>query len=364
MPYLCCLCICFLFFYIFEGNIFKTKLNHNAVKFILVLPLLYCTLFLGLQYAVGTDYYSYYSIFENPKVNNYYANYKKEYGFVFIASVVQSFLHPQWGFVFLAAIQMFCFYLFILQSSFKRIDLFFLCFFCFCTAFMNQTNILRQYTAAYIFLAGVYFIYKRNILLYIITIILCSLFHRSSLLLLLFYGIFSLQYRFRSVYFFMFEFCLVLLISVIGIDTVIEKVVKLTIYSSYLGSAYNNKSRSLLNTITKIIYAPFYIHFLLVYAKKVKEESKNNFLISIGFFSYCFKLVAGTSFYLGRFASYIEIFSCLPLYFYLLEIIKSKKIYSRLLYFFIIFCVALGPFILKTCIFPSGEYAYKSILTR
>lgn len=366
--FLCAIISVFMFAYI-ETNQFKCvsaqykfSINKSVVYSVLIVLLLYWTLLLGLQYEVGADYNSYIDIFSKLlRVDTYRT--QKEYFFYYIAYfIVNNHIPPQLGFVVIAFIQCLFFFIFIRKLGLKYNFIFIFLYFFVCTAFYNQTNGIRQFVSANIFLVAVYYAYKKNIAFYMLSIILAAMFHRSAWFLMPFYFIFNISYN-KTVLFIFLSVSIV--ISLISLDSLLESLYNLAgikMYARYFNSSFRDYHFSLINKLTKYIYIPFYFLSLLSYNKL---SNKDRWFYNAGFLSYCLKLIALSSFFIFRFALLFEIFLIFPLYYFVLYLIKRKNsgYCFNLILLFLFIATGFGLLCAKLLVFPTAEYKYQSIFS-
>lgn len=162
----------------------------NSIDFIPYLILIFIT---GFRYNVGTDYNGYVFNF-NYLMNNDIP--RIEYSFKFIVKVAHLMgFNQQFIFFVYAAIT----YVFIFLSVkyFDRvakyrhiITLFVLQYFLF-----NGFNTVRQMVAVAIFFYAIRFIVNKNLIRYIIWILIASFFHKSAAICLIFYFILNLNIK-------------------------------------------------------------------------------------------------------------------------------------------------------------------------
>lgn len=261
MAYVCCTLYSFLLFYLLVGN-YQCKsivLTKKAFKFVLLFPAFYWILQLGMQYYVGSDYPTYYKLFETNKTGLYQKSF--EYSFVFICDFINKLnLPPQTGFFIVSFVDVLFFRLFLFKFDFERPDLVLLIYFCCATAFVNQQNALRQYAAMNIFLFAFYYVYKRKFLKFLFLILFSFTFHRSAILLFVVYP-FANFFRKQNEKLCIIELLLGVLFCFKGIDSLVVWFVKFTPYAFYLDSDYflEGNRKSILNIATKLIYLPFFL---------------------------------------------------------------------------------------------------------
>src|SRR5690606_24268939 len=101
----------------------------------------------GLQYDVGTDYFSYINIFEDSSRHQFYIN-RGEYLFAYL-NIFLNWLELPAQSVFLAISFIQAVLVFIYFKSIKKkgfiLALFFIAFICVTNIYNNQLNALRQY---------------------------------------------------------------------------------------------------------------------------------------------------------------------------------------------------------------------------
>ena len=363
MVYLLCSAFSVLIFIVTKYTEGKScgKLSHDSNKVLLFLPFVYWVVLIGSQYYVGTDYPTYYSYFLTGDVDLYW--YKKEYLFALIAETIYKYrLNPQLGFVVFAFLQFAFLCLFVNKYKFKRYDLLlFVYFFC-GTVFINQTNAVRQYTSMYIFLFSIIYIYKRQFIRYLLFVILAAMFHKSALFLVLFYFLNFLLKKYSIKLFSLYTIITVILIFT-GIDFFAIKIVERTIYEGYLNTSYflDNNRMGYISLITKLIYLPFYLR---LFGLNIVLNDKEKYFIHFGSVCYCIKLISMSSFFLGRFAMYVDFLSYIPFYYYMLYLVENKNINKnyRLFELFVFLSFTIGPYLVKVLIFPNKEYIYNSVL--
>lgn len=367
-------CALYAVFIFYNARITKEKsinltFSKGAKTFLLLILVVYWTLLLGLQDNVGTDYPNYYRYFDTGDTGLFYRN--KEYGFLIIANfIARCNWDPQVGFIIFSCIESLCFVAFLLQMRIEKIELFLFIYFCCGTSFINSQNALRQYAAMYVFLLAIHYLIKKaslkNIIMFVIVVIVASLFHRSAILLLTFYLVKPLL-KVNNKRIWMLALIISIVICVKGIDTLVVAFVRNTPYKSYLDSAYflEGNRRNMVNIITKLIYVPFYFHYLMRGYSELRND-RYKYLVNIGYICFCFKIMSMSSFFLARFALYFDCLGYIPLYFYFRWLLENNKMHNgnRILVLLIFVCIIVGPFMLKTLAFPKNEYLYKSIILK
>jgi hypothetical protein len=373
MQYFVCAGVSVFFIYYLEHNGCKLQKrgisfttnsipsDRSILSFAFGFLLIYWMLLIGLQYNTGTDYYSYIKIFSSLQEAEVY-RVKKEYLFYYLAVLlINKNVNPQFGLVIIALIQFSLFFWFLKNIQLKHYSFFLFLYFFVSTSFYNQTNGIRQFSAVYFFLTAVWFLYKRRFVYYFLFIILGGLFHRSAYFLLPLYFVNRLFSKTKFYYALLFGS---FFISIFGIDFILTIIAESTkIYSHYLTNDYGTKNIPIINKITKYVFIPFYMVSIL--SRRRLTGKKDIFFYNLGFISFCIRIAFLSSYALNRFAYYFEILSIFPLYYLLIYLFKENGLYKsdRLFIISLFFILSISLFCIKIFVFPSGEYAYKSIFS-
>jgi len=315
-----------------------------------ILWLLIC----GGQYYVGTDYESYYNIFKNADTTLFYA--KKEYLFAYIVDIWHRWnLNPQGLFYIFYSIGITFFLLICTKLNHKYLFLFFFVYFTVSNLFFNQLNGLRQSIAIYIITYSVLLLFeKHGLIKFIIGIIFASQFHQSSLFAFIFL-LFKFYQPSRIILFLLLT--IAVLFSLFGSYNFLFSSLKgmiPSIYLHYLEGEFNI-SIGIKGILPKLVYIPIYI-MSFSYLKDINKD-KNILLYKVGIFAYSIRMLCINNIALDRLGYLFVLLSILPLYLYFQELYKKKE--YKLLLLLLLFCLSI--FFLKTILFPSKEYLYKSI---
>lgn len=162
-------------------------------NFEILLSFIIFSIFSGVRWNVGVDYPGYLNYY-NALVNGYLNNIKDvEIGFQNISEILAYLnLHFSVFFGFWACLQLFFIYYAFRKEQFV---LPFLGLIIVCGGqYIDWMNGMRQALAASIFVFSIQFIFQRNLLKYVITIIFASIFHQSAIILLSFYFFINIDY--------------------------------------------------------------------------------------------------------------------------------------------------------------------------
>ena len=179
--------------------------------------ILFFALLCGVRYNVGVDNLSYIHAYETMADTGHWPTEKGgsyEWGFTAIAKLFTfAGLHYSFFMAFWGALQIFFIYYAVRHD--RHLLPFIAAFIILGPSFLSWTNGLRQCVAGCAFIFLVEFIAERKLIPYVIGIALCSLVHRSALLLLPFYWIFNKSIYFKNNY---YNILLVIVCTFIGMN--------------------------------------------------------------------------------------------------------------------------------------------------
>lgn len=163
-----------------------------------IASILFFAFLCGVRYNVGVDNLSYIHAYETMANTGHWPNGRGEsyeWGFTALAKLFTfEGFHYSFFMGFWAAVQIFFVYYAVRRD--RHLLPYIAAFIILGPTFLSWTNGLRQCVAGCAFIFLVEFIAERKLMSYVIGVILCSLIHRSALLLLPFYWIFD-----KSIYF-------------------------------------------------------------------------------------------------------------------------------------------------------------------
>jgi len=360
MAYFVCFVFSFSLFYFAEKNKEMTKTAFWLLSSILIL---YWTLLIGLQYDVGTDYRMFYQMFYSvafAESQHALRNNNEPLFFSIATFVASSGLPPQSGFIIMAFIKSSLFFIFLRIFKMSNMGIFILLFFTVSTIFVNQTNGIRQATAAYIFSLSTYFIIKKQLVPFVAIVFIASMFHRSALFMLPIYFLPFLTKAFKERHFVIILFSS-LLISTIDIVSLLEPLIRLTPYSRFLYTERFLEPLPILNRITRYVFIPFFLLSLRSLGTLNELETK---MFHLGFIFFCMRLIFISVRIFDRLSMYFELLQIFPLYFMLIYFMNTdqEKKYNRVFVVFIFLVIVIGMQAGRTLLFPAREYIYRSVL--
>ena len=161
--------------------IFFKFINTKKINLFDILLIIMLILVSGLRYAIGTDYMMYKSFYFNVNLPN---AEKVETGFKILINIVKNvFGYKFWYFfVICAAISIIPIYYVIKKKS--KYPAFTLIMFVSMGFYTLSFNMVRQFVAIAICIIALEFIYRKNFIAYVFTIIFASFFHITALIMI------------------------------------------------------------------------------------------------------------------------------------------------------------------------------------
>lgn len=276
-----------------KENLAKNKVSQFFTPEV-VLMLLVFSFISGVRWNVGVDHLTYLDNYLSVQ-NGGFSRFEKEIGFEFITNLfAKSGIHFSVYFGFLAFIQLF----FILRTFKDQRYLypFLVIIIIFGTEYLSWMNGIRQMLAATMFVFSIQFIQKRQLFKYIVTIFIASLFHKTALILLIFYIIPQKDYFKNRT----FTFLLVIISLILGsMKFWIENLTQLSYLLSFMGYEWysdnikilteNEEIRNIGPRRLSMMLAPIII---IWFSPKLKNAFKNTYFLAyynftiIGFLLY------------------------------------------------------------------------------
>lgn len=318
----------------------------------------------AFQYNVGTDYPSYLAAATKNELGifkyNQFVN-EREYLFAAIVQLSWLFKSPQLLFVLSSFIQniMLGASIYELKKNKICISDFFVLYFSLSICFFYQFNAVRQMIAVNFLFLGILRIIRYNKdKLGWICIALAPLFHKSSVLFIVFICLFVYfkdRVKVGKNKFYIICFIAFLLYFANINNMVLFLINKTGVYTQYLNNVFVQKL-TFTQIITKIIklVAIFYSLYKLDMSKISKYEMN---ILKISCCAIVFMIFSFSSSLLWRFYLFFDIFVVFPiLLFFKYNATKNEKNYIiAYLSFFLL---------IKILILPKGEYLYNSIFWR
>lgn len=301
---------------------FLAKLNKNNF-FYIKLSLLFLAIVAGLRWEYGNDYVSYYSIYNTINENSVP---DVEIGYRILNKIFYNLgVHFNIMLFFIESFNLFLFYKFIRFFS-KKNEYYYIYIFLYLISniYFFTLSGIRQGIAMHIFFYSMIYIYKKELLKFILISSIALFFHKSILIFIIF-EIFTYKIKNKrkiNIYMSLFLIILIFFRRYIKIYlTVLLNLLFLEKYSKYI-NFNNSHSGTGLVVLTKIVFI-----FILLYISKqkaIKNDNKKEYYIYNIIQYYIlslFTLVGINLFY--RLAPYLSIFL---IFMPDILILKNKKI--------------------------------------
>jgi len=317
----------------------------------------------SVQYAVGTDYYSYERIYTIDSVlEHYYDN--GEFAFFYFVKVLQ-LISRDAKFFFMAVSILQSILITVIFIKFKKVGfavffLFFL-FFSVTNLMHTQMNIIRVSFSIYIFILSIFLKLEGKFLFSLMVFFLGCFFHKSTYAMLPFFilpvSIYEAIYK-KAGLFFLLSF-LVCFFDPFGryVPVIIETI--FPSYSIYYVDGESLINVSILNVLTKLYYLPvniLFIYFLWrnVFQLSIFEKRLIGFWVIISssyFLSYHYGFFSRVNFFL-------VFYYIIPIY-YVFSLFRKRN--NAVLLIYLIGYIIL-PYIFKVVFFPLAEFHYETFL--
>lgn len=315
-----------LIFYILD----KYYISENKRKFLRISTFLTLFIISAFRFYVGTDFKGYIGVY-NSVIDGTYVNYGFEPGYDILMRITSIFSNNN--------------RLIFVVTSFIIIGAFFLTFedfsinyyitvFLFVTMYFyfNSFNIIRQFIAISIIFSSLRFIRKRELMKFIIFVLLAAIFHKTALIAIIIYFIRDINLSKKK--YFLITLGSIMLVPLIPIfmKALVMIVPK---YKAYL----NFNAGSGLGTTSMIMFIILIIsiHFK---DKLLNNDSFNNLYINTTMIAFIFQILSEANTLFTRVSMYFYIFTIvlIPQLIDISEDKYRKKIIIGIIIFFIVFC--------------------------
>ena len=277
----------------------------------------------GLRWRVGTDYWQY-SINYDRYVTSVWNSLItfSEPGINIIAWISSKVYDDYTTMFFIASLITITLFVTTI-SKYSRMFAFAILLYIFIGAWQGSFNGVRQYLACAVLFAGHRYILNKKFLKYSLVVLIASIFHISSLSMIILYFIPRKKLGIRNLLF-LITLSLIVIYSYGFIFEFIEAYKE----SSIISTSYAQREVSLLRVL--VAFAPLLLYFTLTNKSKLSKE--DSFYINLLFVNAAVMLATSQSAYLARFALYTNVFTI----FGIPRLININDKYSRLLLQFII----------------------------
>lgn len=312
---------------------------------------------LGLQAGVGTDFATYQQMAKG-QLDLLWIERKNEFLFLWLNDLVIRIGEPQLIFVFSAGIQVAILYLIMRECEQLGLELHWalLLFFILLLVYFNSFNLVRQYTAVYLFVFSVFQLARERYIIFLSLVLIASFFHHSALYLAPLVALLK-PLNARLPFDRVLKILLVLfLLSFLNWNAILAQVLKYTSYYSYSRNDYLARTEWL-NIATKFPKIATVLLSAYVLDKKYPElSSRYRFFLNLSFLSIAVLVISFSSTAVWRVYQYFDFFTIFPL----LILLSHNK--ERRITYPILGCLYF-IFLLKVTVFAEGEYLYRSIFS-
>lgn len=302
-------------------------------KFVLPISFLVLFIYWAIRYEYGQDYWAYYDYFYSNRQSD------KGFGEVLFFNV----FFPLFKFYYQAVIAQSFYVIFTLYYMVRKYVpthyywLFFFLFMCVPGFHFSLISALRSsMAAATMFWAySLFYINKKNLVLYFVMVIVATLFHTSAIAFLVVPVFDWLLVKMNGkVIFIALVTCLLLAMTIGGkLFSVVTDIGNESFLGSYEHLAYGFGNSNLLGTIHKgIILIPSF--FVCVYYNKIKDIHLKRIFI-LAFLFLAIKLLNLD--FNGRFTAYLFFFFVVAFCYTLKNLPKGNKVIMILPYFMVVF---------------------------
>ena len=347
-----------IFSYLYEKINKKVKLNFKGrilCLFTIIFPLLVIS---SIRYAVGTDYFTYKDIYifttENINFSNIFSFYIEPL-YVLVNMLAKILFNNAQGVFFLSSLIFLIFSILGIDNFRKKISFPFAVFIFFTVFFQISFNNVRQMIAVSIVFYALKYIYDRKLYKYILFVIIASMFHKTSIVCIIFYFLMPSRERTGKsgwqFYILNILVCVLMPLMIYCLKYILHYMG--TNYYSYLELGGVKNFNFLLYVLPTLIP-------VLIFRKKLLiDDYKNEFLIRLLFLQLPTQLAGYYIMYLDRMSLYVSISQILliPI---LINAFKNKK-YGRWLKYGFIAWYVFYYIVMFIILNGNQTYPYSSI---
>ncbi|RNF39623.1 EpsG family protein [Planococcus salinus] len=288
-----------------------------------------------------TDYDAYVNLFNYYNqfswLDIFYLDIYQEIGYVFLNKTIGVFTTNElYLFIFTSLIILLCFY-----TQFKKYSPYIwisVLLFVTIGSFYASFNITRQILAAAIIFAGSQYLFERKMGKYILTVFLAALFHRTALIMIIFFFILNNRFKLKNIIVIFF----IAIISMLYIGNIIDYI-QTYFYTEYKVDSYGMSGLKYTNIVLPISILIFVMfHFKKINLENLKYKISVNAIIFYAFFSILGLKVMMIERLSHFFAPYALLI--IPI---IISQIKSKELRGMYIMALIIFCILYNYLVLR-----------------
>lgn len=343
----------------FAANDFDRKFNQYSSNIVFFFLFLIFWLVAGLRYETGVDWPGYTLFFNhsesiNKVLTNATTNFfitEFEFGYVLLNSIIKTFTdNVQWLFLIIALITNLMLFSSIKKYS-NHIFISLLIYYC-TTYFILDMSGIRQCISLNLFLLSLNYIIEGNFKKYILAILIASLFHITSLILIPMYFILKIEYKNWILILFVFIGIIISLFQITWMTFVLEKMIDTFSVQAIAGklTRYGNRDDSRIFGIGFIFNIAVFV--FCIFKRKELSQNKmfnvflNMYVINLFFYYFTWELTELS----GRLRLYFAVGN-IVLFTYFIDIYKHKL--NRLLIF--IFIISFSIYYGRTYLFEMQD---------
>ncbi|QRO51715.1 EpsG family protein [Butyricimonas virosa] len=238
----------FLTFFLLFFAKYTSSVKQKSIGYPMFIGLLIYSVVFGMRYGVGMDHLSYLDDYLDISKGGEHNQMEK--GFFYISKLFAFFdFHYVLYFSFFAFVQLFVLY-YVFRCR-KRVYVWLTYTFMIGCVWLSFMNGIRQITAFVFFMFSIKFITQHKFWKYVGCIFIASLFHKSAVVLLIFYPIFK-QKLFFSNLIFQF-FLLISALIIMNINVIQDVFVKLEIIGRFIG--YEGYTDMVVNHFDSLLFS-------------------------------------------------------------------------------------------------------------
>jgi hypothetical protein len=229
----------------------------------------------GLRFETGTDYYAYNNYYAVvPTLNNFFSKIPLvEIGYSFINSVFKTLnCEINIMFLFISIVTTVMLFYSLINYIHRRFILFVVLLY-YSTIFISlDMSGVRQAISTHIFFVSIRYIHRKEFIKYILLILIASLFHFSSILLIFLYPILNVYLNQRIIFFILFFGIIVLMTRMRwlntllggGMDNLIPNSIAARKISNYITNEYYSETKK----VTIRLFFDVILFFLIISKRK------------------------------------------------------------------------------------------------
>lgn len=334
---------------IFVILLFGKKINKKEYSYADFIVLLLLILVAGLRYNTGTDYAMYNVMYFNPDAQN---AEKVEFGYKLLMQGAYNIFQENSYLFFLlcSAITIILIYIIIKKYSKKPGESLF--YFVTLGFYTLSFNMVRQSLAMAITFFALKYLFNRNCIKYILTVLIASCFHMTALIMIPLYWLSNIEIKTKKLFIIMIILCF----SGVLFNPIFNYITStIPQYSMY--ASYEEAEVGIGTYIVNIIYILLIVITIMFRKKLISNDKNYKFIINTVTFSTFFIILSLQNTLFARMIYYWF----MPIVLILPEYVRFFKEENRNIIQFVIIACFILFYVLNIYSF-NGVYPYSSIL--